>query len=631
MLIENEKLLKLNYLNMWESLQTFHPYFQSGNVVIETAKNDSPTLKVESGSRPIYLHSKYDPIAEAESFIKKFDDVDSYKHIFFYGLGMGYHIEALMKLHPDKVFTVFEPNPEILYRFLETRQLSVLPLHLLQHFYIEWNSEVITHCLSHFLEFVKEKTLLVIHPSYERLNVEKTRDFTDRFKKALTSQMNSIGVNARFERLWTLNSMLNFQTILDTPHIIREKKAILENKPALLVAAGPSLEDELEHIKYIKDNKLAYIFSVGSAIKALLRHGIEPDAVCAYDPETGLDGLDTFQEIIESNIKSVPLIFGSSLGFNTVRRYTGSMLHVFTTQDTISPFYLGEDQAKRYDSIVSDAPSIALVTLEILSKLGCNPVILVGQNFAYRNNQYYAAGIQYDTRPNQLSDEEKKSLLEVESTEEDIVLTSRSHNDSRITMEHYISLLKHITIINTTKGGAKIAGAEYQPLERLIQDQLIGEVVIKDWYIGEKTQYDLQGIKTKVKVMEKEYKSAVKYMDDLVQILRSIERLSNMKAYKQLEQKFIVYDRNFKKLQNNAFFTVYLQPMLRLQLQVLHRFIPEIRNEKNIYEKARKLVDNFGKFILDCQREIAFITPEYNKLQNKLLLLGENAAEEVAK
>lgn len=58
-----------------------------------------------------------------------------------------------------------------------------------------------------------------------------------------------------------------------------------EGKPAIIVAAGPSLSEEFEHLKFIKENGLAYIFSVGSAINALIEHGIYPDAACTYDPK----------------------------------------------------------------------------------------------------------------------------------------------------------------------------------------------------------------------------------------------------------------------------------------------------------------------------------------------------------
>lgn len=618
MLIENEDLLKTKYSKMWDSLQTFQPYFQLGQAVVETAKNGQPTIKMEIDSKQFYVHSKYNPSAEAENFLSKYEDIDTYRHIFFYGLGMGHHIEALMKVHPNKVFTVYEPTPEILYRFLETRPLSDLPLHLLQHFYIEWNPEVISHCLSHFLENVNEKTLLVIHPSYERIDQEKTKDFIERFKKALSGQLSSIGVNARFERLWTLNSLLNFPYVLNTPNIIREKKQLLESKPALLVAAGPSLEDELDHIKYIKDNGLAYIFSVGSSIKALLGHGIQPDAVCAYDPETGLEGLDTYQEIIEQNIDTIPLIYGSSLGFNTVRRFPGPMMHAFTTQDTVSPFYLGEDQVRQDNGIVSDAPSIALVTLEILAKVGCSPVILVGQNFAYRNNQYYASGIQYATRPNELSEEEKKSLLTVEGVEGEQVVTSRSHNDSRHAMEHYISVMNHIKVYNATRGGARIEGAEYRPLINLLEEELREKVVRDNWYQSDKTNYDLGSINEKVRIMQREYKKAIKVLDEMVEQFRVMKKLIDSKSKGKLEKQFPVFDKLFIKLQNNSFYSVFMQPMLRLQQQVLHRFVPEIRNSNDTFEKAQKIMDNFGKYLLDCQREVRFLTIEFNKLQARL-------------
>ncbi|WP_281883043.1 motility associated factor glycosyltransferase family protein [Paenibacillus sp. YYML68] len=617
MLIENVSLISRKYPELWKSLKIFESVFESGSTVVEVAKNNHPTLKYESNSKKLYIHSKYDPVMEAESFVKQFDDIHSYKHIFFYGLGMGYHINAFLKYYPDMKFTIYEPSPEIFYRFLETRLLSDLPLKELQHLYIEWDKEVVTFCLNHFLQNVNEKTMLIMHPVYERINIDKVQDFKERFKKAVTDQMNSIGVNARFERLWTMNCLSNFPVVIETPHIIREKRQELEDMPVLLVAAGPSLVDELENIKYIKNNGLAYIFSVGSAIKALLNYGIEPDAVFAYDPETGLEGLDTFGGIVENKISTIPLIFGSTVGANTVKRYTGPMMHAFITQDTVSSYYLGEHQVKELNGLISDAPSIALVALEIVAKLGCSPIILVGQNLAFRNNQYYASGIEYASRPNELSELEKKNLITVKSVDGDEVYTSASHNVTRVTMENYIKQINSV-IINTTKGGASIEGAKYSTLENVIADKLTSKVVRADWFVSGKTNYNLSDIGSKINFMEKEHQSLNKTIDDVVQVMRTMDKLTKSKNIKGLEKQYPVFDKLFKKLQKNLFFVVYIHPMVRLQQQILHRFIADIRNTDDPYLKAKKLIDNFGKFIFECKVEMELIVPEVIKMHSHL-------------
>lgn len=49
------------------------------------AKNGVQTLQVLKTDRPFFLHSKYDPIVEAERIIDQLKDIEEYDHIFFMG------------------------------------------------------------------------------------------------------------------------------------------------------------------------------------------------------------------------------------------------------------------------------------------------------------------------------------------------------------------------------------------------------------------------------------------------------------------------------------------------------------------------------------------------------------------
>ncbi|MBK3494833.1 motility associated factor glycosyltransferase family protein [Viridibacillus sp. YIM B01967] len=64
--------------------------------VVERAKNDVNTMQLNG----IYLYSKYNPKQEAEKFISKEVNVQT-KHYILFGLGLGYHAEALLNLTQD--------------------------------------------------------------------------------------------------------------------------------------------------------------------------------------------------------------------------------------------------------------------------------------------------------------------------------------------------------------------------------------------------------------------------------------------------------------------------------------------------------------------------------------------------
>jgi hypothetical protein len=61
------------------------------------ARSGLPTVRVSTpAGRPLFLHSRYDPMAEARKFV---DAIDCEKAWCFVigGLGMGYHVQALLE------------------------------------------------------------------------------------------------------------------------------------------------------------------------------------------------------------------------------------------------------------------------------------------------------------------------------------------------------------------------------------------------------------------------------------------------------------------------------------------------------------------------------------------------------
>lgn len=76
------------------------------------------------------------------------------------------------------------------------------------------------------------------------------------------------------------------------------------------------------------------------------------------------------------------MVFGSSVGFETLENYPSKMAHFITNQDYISTNILKHNSIEKIEA-VKDSPSIAIITLQILNFLKFNPIILVGQTFSY--------------------------------------------------------------------------------------------------------------------------------------------------------------------------------------------------------------------------------------------------------
>jgi hypothetical protein len=625
--IDNVALLKNKFDEVWNFYASTEGSLNRDHIKTSATRNGLPTLSVNYEGNEIYLHSKYDPINEAKQWLADYEDqIQDYDHVFFYGIGFGYHVEVLMNKYPNKSFSMYEPDLSVFYEYICNRDLTDLPIKNLKRIIVEYTPSFLDIGIDRFLSSFNDKVLIVVHPIYSRVYAEKEKRFNAAFTKAIEQKRTHLAATSSFEKLWTINSMHNFIKVLETPNILKDMKDFFKGKPVLMVAAGPSLEDEFDNIRYIKENRLAYIFAIGSANKALLAQGIFPDAVTTYDPNV-YNHL-TFEEIITQNLSNIPIIFGTSVGYKTVELYPGPMLHMVTNQDPVSAYYLKGENIIENNEFVTDAPTIAVITMELLQKLGCELLIMVGQNFAFKNNQYYSQGVNYVYRTNELSQSELDSMEMVESVDGGEVQTMKGHSTGRRQMESYLSKMTGIRVVNTTIGGAKIQGAEFVTLEQIIETELKIAVVDPDWYKVEATKYNLDKLSLQVENMEKSREELVYIFEQISKTLQKMETLVAYNESTQLRKMFPKLDKLMKKLLINHFYDVYLNPALRLKRDNLNNSVIPLREMKETVEKGRKIKNLFGSYIYDCQNMFQSLEDMVMKVQQYIrLTIDERRAE----
>lgn len=617
MLKDNFELLKKLNLNLANLIR------EKERVNVETqvvqAKNGLQTLQVLKTDRPFFLHSKYDPIVEAERIIDQITDIEEYNHIFFYGLGMGYHVEELLKRYPNKKFTLFEPNEEVFYQYIRNKDLKKLPLNQMAFFKVGLTVESeIKEFLKEFFNYVQEKTLLVTLPSYERFLSEQYKNFLQEFKQLIGDKRQGMLVNYSFQKRWTLNSWLNLPVTLKSPNILQDvDSAVFKDKPAIIVAAGPSLNEELENLRSIKEKGLAYIFSVGSSINTLVENNIFPDAMCTYDPS--VINQKVFEKLSKKKIYSIPMIYGTSVGFETLKNYPGPKFHMVTSQDTISNYYIKRKDQQDIDK-VQDAPSIAVVTLELLYKLGCNPIIMVGQNLAYKDKLVYSKDMGYQHATSEISEDELKQAIPVKSVEGKDILTNDSFNRMRTQIEYYLKEFIHSKdVINTTKGGAFIEGTTYKELLSFINEDLFSTSPIsREGFSIRENKYDLQYLKEKQQVMISNFEELIESLRKIKKLFIKMDQLIIERKIVKLEKMFGKFDIEMKQFVKNEFYLTFLQPMSRVEFDLLTKDINSLKFDSDIIYKARKTLKSFKRFLNSCEFDIKNFEPIFKEVNKDI-------------
>lgn len=609
MLADNIGYLKKNEPVLYQVLKNNESDRGTPSVMIETAKNNTKTLKIKKNDMNLYLHSKYDPLREAELIIdelEKREEITEDTHVIFYGLGLGYHVNAFLNRYPQNSYSIYEPSVEVLDIFLSQISLKNFRLKQLICLQCEYDENQVNVFFDTILTKVNKTSIICEIPAYQKVFTQEYQLFLSSFRNAIKKVRSALHTDYAFKRRWILNSVMNFKEVLSTPNILMENMDVFKGKTAILVSAGPSLNYEIENLKKIKANKSACIFSVGSSINTLLYHKIMPDVVCTYDPTR--ENQLAFKMINKENIVSVPMIFGSSVGFETLAEYKGPKYHSITSQDIVSRYYLKVKSGQEL-MIVNDAPTIAAVTLQLIYKLGFEKAILVGQNLAYLNNKYYAEGIDYR---NIIEIEKEKGnyyqeypdIDNLQGTEMQIDVDGNEvhTNDSFIKMkkalESYIEEFD-LLVINTTKGGIKIEGAEYKPMDEIVLNMLKPDSLDGNEF----SNIQCSELYDKTYLEEQHHKMIIAYenyqglLNLLKQQLIKIDELIVNKNTKQANLMYQKLDKTILALESNDFAKVFAIPMNRVEHQLLARNIKQIQNEKNEFKRITALVTYINAFV----------------------------------
>lgn len=604
-----QEILKTKFPDVYKELMQL----KNGSVPevkAEQARNGDLTLTVLKGEKPYSLHSQYNPTQEAERIITTHSDV-SEKHVLFYGVGLGYHIEAFMRMYPNTPFSVIEPYPEILEQTLLNEKGSFLQSHQLQFLYAGQDEEKIISFLEKVLKSLRREIHIIPLPSYQNIFAQEFEGFLKHFRKQLSKRREYFYAGLSFEERLTINTLVNMRELFTTPNVLHDlNQEDFEGKPAIIISAGPSLNDEIEWLRYIKEHRLAYLFAVGSAINTLLSHQILPDAVFTYDPQKV--NAEVFKKVKDLNIQ-IPLIFGSSVGYETLEDYSGIKMHVLINQEMASSFFLKRKNGEEL-KITSDAGSIAVIAFQVLNMWKSNPIILVGQNLAYRGDQRYASGIDYVRKT--VSEQERNYLIEVEDVYGNMTLTNVGFDLMRKDFEILISITNQ-KVINTTKGGAKIKGAEFLTLEEVIQSYLNEPVVKPNWFIGKKYGYDEAYLFKQIQKMEEELNQLEPLLMENKKLATQLKHATDQRKLEKIGSLINKLDGAFKRFLQNQAFRILIMPMTRTHIQLFFEQLEEVRHEPHPVKKGEQISREFHSYLGRCERVYKEVLPYFEEMKSR--------------
>lgn len=342
--------------------------------------------------KPIYVHSRYRPLEEAQTLMTNQTqrpsegngggpDADLENLCFLVaGLGLGYHVAELERRFSRPFLIVAEDDLALiktalcvtdLAKPLQDRRLAFLTS--IDRARLHERLRPIMTPLMLGLHFINPPTMRRYHVQFQTEISRLMRDFVSYARV----QMHSVLRNAR---LTCRNAAFNLPTYLTQPGVeVLARRAA--GYPAIIVAAGPSLARNIDQLGGLRDK--AVLIAVQTVLKTLLARGVAPHLVTSLD----------YHELSAEFFRGIEDLGGAALVAES--KVTWHVPDVFPGRIHMLRSHFLEDllqAAAPPRAALRAGSTVAHLAFYLAEHLGCDPVILIGQDLSFCEGLYYPPG-----------------------------------------------------------------------------------------------------------------------------------------------------------------------------------------------------------------------------------------------
>ncbi|MFZ5644528.1 MAG: motility associated factor glycosyltransferase family protein [Bacillota bacterium] len=473
-----------------------------------------PTVAINSKKGMVHLHSKFYPEKEAGMYWEnKLHSYELSDLVIFIGFGLGYHIKELLRIHPDSKIVALELHPEIWDMAVHNIDLSYLSKAKLFLALVGGDAESIRFALLKTFNDLRthgamKNIKVYIHPVFEQY-VEGYAEILQGVRMAISGFAGSLGTQYNTTEEWHENNIENLKYAIKAP-IFNISPSIFIGCPVIVIGAGPSLMDNMEILKQIYIDKSAILVAAGTAYPALVKNGICPHFLGTVDATLLNWELLNVKEYQEKHGETI-LLFDTITHPWILRDFKGELAWGFCESNPWAGLYKNCCQ-KGYPLPAVASVSTYLFALAI--KLGCSPIVMVGNDYAYQSD-----GVRYaaDTLADHKMD--KEPLYAGEWTKNyagEKVFSPYDYSPAKF----YISLLSQgvrgIELYNAAYRGAVIEGMPYRDLGEL-----------SELFKKKNLKLDIDFVKSKIKEISPAPKESIDFASALLkEIVRFEERLA---------------------------------------------------------------------------------------------------------
>lgn len=492
-------------------------------ITVEKAYTGETISKVKTKEGVFYLSGRYNPQRMAERIGGKLKQADYGTIVLVIGISDGRALRELVKAaSKDTLILVYEPSIDIFIHALQEYVLAdIFKAHTMGVIIDGINGEELENVIWQAVEVENMSKLRpVVMGNYDRLFPEQVKKTITVLKKRIENLRLHWNTRIEFTNETILNNIKNLKYMYQHYSLNALYKTLPEGVPVIVVAAGPSLDKNIELLSEAKGK--ACIIACDTALKPLLRRGIEPDFFVVVDPRKPLELFDM------SEIQKIPMISGLNIPYQVMAQHVGkkvlyidNLLMIEIMENVFEP----EKRIFRNGMCgLATGGSVATSAFSAGKFFGAKTIILIGQDLALSAEKEHAEGTLKNDRKFNLKN---KSLPRVEGLNGEMLPTL--HN-LKLYLEWFEKQIKNeesVKVVDATEGGALIHGSEVLTLREAI-----------DTYCLEEFDAEAYWNKIEPHFGTEEKKMALDYFVKIPQNLEKIKKyvVQGKKLYTKLEK-----------------------------------------------------------------------------------------------
>lgn len=485
--LEIIKKYKLSLYN--ELINQKNPDKQDVDEQVETleAKDGNSFVVLTKDSKIYRLNSNYSPIQQAKKWAEQYTLNDMYQVVSMFGFGNGMCArEILHRLKETDMLLIYEPSLKVFMHVLQNYDLAdILSAENVSLTIQGLNDMEFHNVIQHAVFWINlHSQVLCQHPNYIDIYQESYLYFLKELKahnERTIVNRNTVGFLGTNE---SYNTIHNIKYLSQSNTVMELYDKIPKNVPAIIVAAGPSLDKNVDLLKQAKGKSV--IICTDRALNVLLNHNIMPDFVITLDP---IKPLKYFTEREDINIPLIYRIEANSeiLDFHKGRKF------IFHSEKYVKTLF-----EKLNKSIIDLNPggSVATAAFSVCISLGFEHVILIGQDLAYGSNNVLHAGEEDCV-------EDNDDTILVPGVNGDMVKTRYDWISFINWFQDAIACYKDVDVIDATEGGAKLEGSRIMTFQEAIDKYCIYDIDCKKIVDSMPLTFDYDDMQQVVEYVEK--------------------------------------------------------------------------------------------------------------------------------